>query len=217
MENTTNTTYYNNIVIINRTMQAMVDQLNQIKNQSLMQTRGGQAQGHLPLERFQWEEMGIPNHIPGTVCLMLTHQTQPETQQLQSTITREVPPTPQIYRQSQTNYITKPPYLQPTQPIIRQFSAHGFFSKTISIFLYLGGRGLLSTRKETYLVGYFNKVTIAHSMVNSNSDEEFKEVQQQLISVTKLREEKTFEIVALKKSKQANKPIHEETRDQSGQ
>jgi len=60
---------------------------------------------------------------------------------------------------------------------------------------------LLSTRKETYLVGYFNKVTIAHSMVNSNSDEEFKEVQQQLISVTKLREEKTFEIVALKKSK----------------
>ena len=47
-----------------------------------MQTRGGQAQGHLPLERFQWEEMGIPNHIPGTVCLMLTHQTQTETQQL---------------------------------------------------------------------------------------------------------------------------------------
>lgn len=41
MENTTNTTYYNNIVIINRTMQAMVDQLNQIKNQSPMQTRGG--------------------------------------------------------------------------------------------------------------------------------------------------------------------------------
>jgi hypothetical protein len=38
-------------------------------------------------------------------------------------------------------------------------------------------------------------------MVNSNSDEEFKEVQQQLILVTKLREEKTFEIVALKKSK----------------
>jgi hypothetical protein len=38
-------------------------------------------------------------------------------------------------------------------------------------------------------------------MVNSNSDEEFKEVQQQLISITKLREEKTFEIVALKKSK----------------
>jgi hypothetical protein len=51
------------------------------------------------------------------------------------------------------------------------------------------------------MLNAYTSNSIAHSMVNSNSDEKFKEVQQQLISVTKLREEKTFEIVALKKSK----------------
>jgi len=44
--------------------------------------------------------------------------------------------------------------------------------------------------KETYLVSYFNKIEMTHSVGDLYSDKEFEEVHQQLILVLKIRENK---------------------------
>lgn len=59
-----------------------------------------------------------------------------------------------------------------------------------------------------YLVGYLNEVAMTHS----SFEEEFEEIQQKQISVTKFKDEKSFEIVAVKKPKKTNKPISKETK-----
>jgi hypothetical protein len=46
--------------------------------------------------------------------------------------------------------------------------------------------------RRTYAIGYSNNVMSAHSLIDSNSDEYFEEVQQHLKLVIEIKDERPF-------------------------
>lgn len=59
---------------------------------------------------------------------------------------------------------------------------------------------------------YLNEVMITHSIIDYNSDKEFEEVQQELMLIIKLKDEKPIKINTLKKLKDDNKPNSKEVK-----